>query len=400
MNKEINRSQTATNILNQLYTIGTDILNRLDLPPGSYFASDIHRALTKKYGASYLRRDDGDRIFTQSSSDDEKFNFNRSYGHRLEAEGIKLTVPTRHIFKTIMCWEQSEGLKAKDKHIWIKESPHARVYSTEVVFPSKSLAGQIPALMSSATKRNSECIVFIPTEGKLLGVADKDYLCFNYDCLIQGDEELPKVAFKLKASCMKQIYGRCTVTYYQGSIGSYTLTITNERGWQTSVNACLSEHEMKTVSKMLVVQEKDVPIESLYQSKWYADDRDRNPSEESYNAGEDSESEQMKMVLTTDELTSPLSRDEIDSAVSEFEPSKDSEIPSLTSYVPQRQFSSETNRMVQPCNPLLTLSGLITPVHPHEDDVKRHEEFIRRKEQQSIEYSVKNLQFCNNDSRK
>lgn len=274
-------------------------------------------------------------------------------------------VPTRHIFHTIMTLEKSATIKPKDKHVWVKDCIHSKTCTINVEFPDKSIIQQLPAIMSSTSKRNSECVVFLPGEGKLLGVADRKYLCFDYACRIEGSIELPYVNFKCNVTTMKHIYGQCVVDFYQDTNDQYSIVITNENGWQTCIHSCLSQFENSAVSQMIDVLETDKPIPSKYHSEWYTDDRDPNPVNTSINSIEDCESEKKKELLSSKDQSVSSNDDDLD----ESSPSPACGTQSL---------STNISRELIPYRPNLDIQDFITFIPPHEEDVRRYKEHLQK----------------------
>lgn len=123
-------------------------------------------------------------------------------------------------------------------------------------------------------------MVYMPKDRKVLGLCNSEYIYYNHYCKAENEVDIPDVAFKFKAASMKQIYGRCSVDYYINAKGLYSIVITNEEGWKTGVNACLSEYEMQSVYRMIKVQETDVPIVSGYHSERYMNDAEVKPKKQ------------------------------------------------------------------------------------------------------------------------
>ena len=169
-----------------------------------------------------------------------------NYRHRFLGDGLTVTVLTPQIFYAMMNFEKFAGVKTNAKHVWVKESKHTLVHSLSVIFPEKDISQGLPTMMNKVTKRNSDCMVFMPTHQKLLGT-NADYHAYDYDCKVDGNVDLPDVAFKFKAATMKHLYGRCKVDYYIDTKGRYSIVVTNEDGWRTSIDTCLSEYEMKSI---------------------------------------------------------------------------------------------------------------------------------------------------------
>lgn len=228
-------------ILGQATEVATEVFNRLDIPAGSYTAADVHKALSKKWGR-YLQKD------RPNVTEEYKYEFRMHYYHKFQSDGLTVTVLTPHIFYEVMNFEKIAGIKAKDKHVWVKESRYTKIASVHMNFPSKQISGNLPAMMNGICKRNSECMVFMPSHSKLLGI-NSDYIVFHYECEIAETRQLPDVAFKFKAAIMKNIYGCCKVDFYQDMKGRYSLVITNEDGWMTSFDTCLTDNEFKSISR-------------------------------------------------------------------------------------------------------------------------------------------------------
>lgn len=258
-------------ILHQAIEIATHVFNRLNLPPGTYTAEDIHRTLTSMYGR-YIQNKPCN-IFTKGNGDD-KYDFRRNFCHTLKSEGIELGVLTPHIFHKIIYFEKCAGIKKKDKYIWVKEPEDTQVCTIEVNFPSKQITQSLPTLLNGICKRNSSCMVFMPTGNKLLGVGN-DFIPFKSECVIKGSHALPEVAFKFKLTAMKHIYGLCSVEYYIDKKGRYYLIVTNEKGWKTCLNTRVTENEMKFILKRCNEQESEENgTVSPFLSKKYTNDFD------------------------------------------------------------------------------------------------------------------------------
>lgn len=234
------------NILNQAIVIGTHVFKYLNIPAGSYTAADVHRALTQKKGSYTLKH--ADFLYTKTTGDD-KYDPIYNYCHRLESGSLTTTVLTPKIFHALMNYEKIVRIKPKDRHIWVKESQDTLAGSITVVFPPKNVVQKIPSLMNGLLKRNSECVVFFPTKNRLQ-IVSENYIAFDYVCEIKGRVELPEIAFRFNTTTLKHIYGSCTVDYYIDKKGQYSLLITNEQGWKTSLYNYLSELEMKTLSNI------------------------------------------------------------------------------------------------------------------------------------------------------
>lgn len=266
-------------ILDQAIEVANQIVKRLDIPAGSYTAEELHKAIALKSGKPH-NRGVHDGIFTKAFDNNEKYNIRYSYVHKLQSEETKMMIPTRDVFKNIVAFEKAAGIKKKDRHVWVKDSPNTKVCSTVVYFPVKQDARGIATIMGSVNKPYSECMVYMPKEKKVLGICNNEYIYYNHSCKAESEVNLPDVAFKFRATTMKQIYGRCTVDYYIDTKGAYSIVITNEEGWKTGLNGRLSEYEMQSVYRMIKVQETDVPIFSGYHSERYMNDAEVKPKKQ------------------------------------------------------------------------------------------------------------------------
>ena len=268
-----NNQETLNNldILTQAIEIANQVLPRLDIPAGTYTAEGVDKIIRQKFGKSQRQGCD-DRVFTTAYDENEKYNVVFRYAHKLQSGMTKLMVLTRNIFQTIVSYEKIAGIKKKDKHIFVKDSPHTKVGSIIVEFPTKQYAKGIADMVNGVNKPKSDCMVLNLKEGMLLGISNNEYIKINERRKVECDAALPEVMFKFKATAMTQIYGRCSVDYYRDRKGAYSILITNEDGWKTCINAPLTDYEQGSVNRMLKVIETDIVITSGYQSERYKND--------------------------------------------------------------------------------------------------------------------------------
>ena len=207
----------------QLIAIANEVVNskQLNLPPGTYTATQIHTALKKRnknYFAKNIR-------MAECLKSDFSDNVDIWYKFKEVSDGYgRIFFPGGNVFKLISSYEKAAGWSGRKAHHFNIQESRTPVIETVITFTSQNSMRKLAKIVSRMDVGLAKICILSLVDGGLRGFCNAEYyergkkrVAFNGSLFCKNPSEyggmkaFKNLSFMIKAEQVKHLYGKCKI---------------------------------------------------------------------------------------------------------------------------------------------------------------------------------------------